>query len=210
MPKKCLVVSAPARICLFGEHQDYLQLPVIACAINLRMFVEGNRKNNSFFSVALPDIYRHISLNPNENLKYESKRDYLKSAINILKRKGLTFRNGYELTISSKIPINSGLSSSSAMIVSWLYFLLESQMPDSCNEKHISYSLEDLAEFAYEAEVAEFKEAGGKMDHYTLALGNTLFIEPREKVKVERLQDLEGFVIGDSLEEKKTIDVLKN
>ena len=78
MPKKCLVFSAPARICLFGEHQDYLQLPVIACAINLRMFVEGNRKNNSFFSVALPDIYRHISLNPNENLKYESKRDYLK------------------------------------------------------------------------------------------------------------------------------------
>ncbi len=30
---KHIRVTAPGRICLFGEHQDFLGLPVIACAI---------------------------------------------------------------------------------------------------------------------------------------------------------------------------------
>jgi len=32
---KHIRVTAPGRICLFGEHQDFLGLPVIACAIEL-------------------------------------------------------------------------------------------------------------------------------------------------------------------------------
>ncbi|MFC1564948.1 galactokinase family protein, partial [candidate division KSB1 bacterium] len=39
-----LIVSAPGRICLFGEHQDYLGLPVIAAAIGLRISVSGERR----------------------------------------------------------------------------------------------------------------------------------------------------------------------
>ncbi|MHA1586217.1 MAG: galactokinase family protein, partial [Candidatus Heimdallarchaeota archaeon] len=35
MAKK-LSYSAPGRVCLFGEHQDYLKLTVIPAAINLR------------------------------------------------------------------------------------------------------------------------------------------------------------------------------
>ncbi|MHA2203829.1 MAG: galactokinase family protein, partial [Candidatus Hodarchaeales archaeon] len=30
-------ISSPGRICLFGEHQDYLGLPVIPMAINKRL-----------------------------------------------------------------------------------------------------------------------------------------------------------------------------
>ena len=33
-----VMYKAPGRICLFGDHQDYLGLPIIACAIN--RFVE--------------------------------------------------------------------------------------------------------------------------------------------------------------------------
>ena len=35
-------VTAPGRICLFGEHQDFLGLPVIACAIDLAMEIVVN------------------------------------------------------------------------------------------------------------------------------------------------------------------------
>ena len=35
-------VTAPGRICLFGEHQDFLGLPVIACAIDLTMKIVVN------------------------------------------------------------------------------------------------------------------------------------------------------------------------
>ena len=30
-----ILVSTPSRLCLFGEHQDYLGLEVVALAINL-------------------------------------------------------------------------------------------------------------------------------------------------------------------------------
>ncbi len=35
-------VTAPGRICLFGEHQDFLGLPIIACAIDLAIEIIGN------------------------------------------------------------------------------------------------------------------------------------------------------------------------
>ena len=33
--------QAPGRICLFGDHQDYLQLPIIACAVDRRLYVKA-------------------------------------------------------------------------------------------------------------------------------------------------------------------------
>ena len=49
MPQK-LEIYAPARICLFGEHQDYLGLPVIASAINLKLKITGKKRNDNFRS----------------------------------------------------------------------------------------------------------------------------------------------------------------
>jgi galactokinase len=34
---KQILVSTPGRICLFGEHQDYLGLPIIAAGISRRV-----------------------------------------------------------------------------------------------------------------------------------------------------------------------------
>jgi len=34
-------INTPGRICFFGEHQDYLGLPVIAMAISLRANLTG-------------------------------------------------------------------------------------------------------------------------------------------------------------------------
>ncbi|MBT7422666.1 MAG: galactokinase family protein, partial [Candidatus Marinimicrobia bacterium] len=39
-------VTTPGRICLFGEHQDYLGLPVIAMAISLRISITGKQRND--------------------------------------------------------------------------------------------------------------------------------------------------------------------
>ena len=49
-----LTVKASGRICLFGDHQDYLELPIIACAINrsIRLEAKPNGKqeiNIDFF-----------------------------------------------------------------------------------------------------------------------------------------------------------------
>ena len=39
-------VEAPARICFFGDHQDYLNLPVIAGTINRFIHIEGKKIND--------------------------------------------------------------------------------------------------------------------------------------------------------------------
>ncbi|MFQ6083830.1 MAG: mevalonate kinase [Candidatus Aminicenantia bacterium] len=198
-----LKISAPGRICLFGEHQDYFGLPIIAAAINLRISISGKKRKDKFFKIEMPDIQEKDTFLIGKELAYLKERDYLRSALNVLQRKGVNFKNGWGCLIKGNIPINSGTSSSSALVVAWIKFLL--------NTANYSWAKDPskIAELAYLAEVAEFKEPGGKMDHYTSALGGILYIQFNEKIKVESLRNPLGkFVLGDSLEKKDTKGIL--
>ena len=174
-------MSAPGRINLFGEHQDYLNLPVITAAINLRIEIEGIKRNDKKFNFNLPDLNRTDSFSFDGAIKYIKERDYLRSAFNVLVRQGVKIPSGYDCTIHSKIPINSGTSSSSAMIVAWVKFLLT-----IAEDKRADNPME-IAKLAHQAEVLEFNEPGGMMDHYATSLGGVLFIEFKDPVKVEKL-----------------------
>ncbi len=201
------VASAPGRICLFGEHQDFLGLPVVSMAMNLRFTITGRRIKDPVFKIHMPDINNHDELDITvETLPYRHNRDYLRSAVNILRRElGMDFPSGYEFVFRSQIPINSGCGSSSVMVVTWLRTLIA--IGDGGGEiDPIS-----LAELAYRTEVAEFGEAGGKMDHYTAALGGLLYLDfSRTPAEVRRLDvEIDGFVLGDSLQPKATVEVLR-
>lgn len=204
MPETTLRVSSPGRICLFGEHQDYLDLEVIAAAISLRFFVEGRARPDRRFIIHLPDTGEEDSFIPEAELPYLKERDYLRSAINILLRLGCHFPAGWEITMHGEIPINAGTSSSSAMVVAWIKFLLEAG-----GSRDIAPEPEDIADLAHRAEVLEFREPGGKMDHYTSALGGTVWIKFAGGLQVTRLPSPPGtFVLGDSLEKKDTTGTL--
>ena len=202
-PVKSLRVSAPGRVCLFGEHQDYLGLPVIPCAISLRISIEGSRRNDAFISLNLPDIKAHERFSIEESHSYIRERDYYRSTINVLKRKGFTFSAGFDCEVRSTIPINAGTSSSSALVVAWVNFL--AQMSDRGSRP----SPAEIARYAHEAEVLEFKEPGGMMDQYATAFGGILALDFYPEVKVETIEaDLKSFVLGDSGEPKDTKYVL--
>ena len=49
-------IKTPGRICLFGEHQDYLGLPVIAMAISKFSSLSGVARNDAKIVVRKPDI----------------------------------------------------------------------------------------------------------------------------------------------------------
>jgi galactokinase len=49
--KKKVFVSTPSRICLFGEHQDYLGLEVIASAINLRFYASASSRDDKIIRI---------------------------------------------------------------------------------------------------------------------------------------------------------------
>src|SRR2546425_156538 len=198
-----LKVSTPGRVCLFGEHQDYLELPVISCAISLRVSIEAlPRPDPSILIHALP-VGREWTIQLHAPLKYEEERDYFRSGLKVLRDTGLTFSRGFECTINGSIPIRAGASSSSAMIVSWINLL--ARMSDQQKE----LSPEECAIFAHAAEVLEFDGAGGRMDQYATALGGVLFQSYHPAVSIETLTPkLATFVLGDSGEPKDTQKIL--
>ena len=160
-----LAISTPGRICLFGEHQDYLYLPVIPAAISLRIRIEGRRRSDSLVRLSLPDINSEESFRLDENLQYNKKRDYFKSVVNVLHRRGFEFLCGFDCEVRSRIPIQAGTSSSSALNVGWTHFLTR------MSEHAVTLTPEVIARYAHEAEVIEFNEPGGMMDHLSTAFG---------------------------------------
>lgn len=198
-----LRVTSPGRICLFGEHQDYLSLPVIACAISLRVSIEGSRRDDRQVSLNLPDIGKNIGFSLAGELTYLEDRDYFRSAVNVLLRDGFSFSNGFDCTVHGNIPISAGTSSSSALTAAWVKFLVH--MSDGAR----ALPAEALAEYVYRAEVLEFSEPGGMMDQYATALGGVVLIESHPQIRVSRLPVKMGsIVLGDSLEPKDTMSIL--
>lgn len=201
--------SAPGRICLFGEHQDYLHLPVITAAIDLRITISGRQRNDRLFNIDLPDINGREQFNipaEGEELSYVKERDYFRSVFNVLRRHGARFSKGWECTVKGNIPINSGTSSSSALCVAWSRFLTKASSVQKQEFSNPAF----IGRTAYLAEVEEFGEPGGMMDHYACALGGILYQDFNEPLLLKELPlNLGAFVLGDSLKPKDTMGILK-
>jgi len=198
-----LNVSSPGRICLFGEHQDYLNLPIIAAAISKRFFVEGTKRKDKQINVSLPDLNSSESFELSENIPYTVERDYLRSCVNVLIREGFTFSKGFDVTMQGNIPINAGTSSSSAMIIAWINFL--TQMSDQKK----TLDTKEIARLGYKAEVLEFGEPGGMMDHYSTSVGGVICLETFPEINLENINPkLGSFVLGNSQEPKDTKFIL--
>lgn len=192
--------KAPGRICLFGEHQDYIGFPIIAAAINLHISIEGAVSPGSHIDIFLPDIKERENFD-SENFTYQKKRDYLKGAVSVLKKKNLFCQREIHAILRGTIPIQAGVSSSSALAVAWTGFLLQAgDVPEApLND------LQRIADLAYFAEVEEFGESGGRMDHYASALGGIIFVEFHPEPKIQPLpMGISEFVLGDSRQPKPT------
>lgn len=198
-----LKVSAPGRICLLGEHQDYFSLPIIAAAINLRISVRGKKRKDKLFKIDLPDIEKKEEFLPEKEIPYTKERDYLKSSVNNLLRRGIKWSHGWDCLIKSSIPLNSGTASSSALVVAWIKFLLE-----AAQDKRAS-SPETIAELAFLSEVSEFREPGGRMDHYSSSLGKLIGIHFGNPLKIKKFKNpLQKFILAESGQKKDTTGVL--
>jgi galactokinase len=198
---KRIRVSAPGRLCLFGEHQDFLGLSVIALALDLDITIEARPGNGALLSVNLPDLGERDEFSALTAREFRHNRDYLPSVVRVLRREGYELP-GLSATVRGTIPINSGTASSSALVVAWTALLMAAASgapPDPAT----------VACLAHRAEVVEFHEPGGMMDHYTSALGGLLHIDCAEPITVERLAaTLDGFVLGDTLVRKQTTATL--
>lgn len=202
-PPDTLVASAPGRVCLFGEHQDYLGLPVVPCAISLRITLTATPRTDREIRIELPDIQSRESFSAAGPVGYTKPRDYFRSGVNVLLRAGFTFPHGCDCLVRGHIPVNTGTASSSALVVAWIALLAR------LSDRQKLLSPEECARYAHAAEVLEFGEPGGMMDHYAAAFGGILAIDFLPALTVSPQQaDLGTFVLGDSGEPKDTTGIL--
>lgn len=202
--KNKIIAKAPARICLFGDHQDYLGLPVIACAINKYMTIDGEFNSDFLLHFNLNDLKKIISININEDLKVIKKGDHIRAVIKTLRAFGCYINLGMDINIHSDIYINAGISSSSALTVCLVNFFIKAFGINRTVNNEL------IAEIAYKSEVIEQGGSGGKMDQYSIALGNTIFLETGSRFSYKVIDiGFDSFIIANSGIEKNTDGVLK-
>lgn len=190
------LVKSPGRVFLFGEHSDYLGLEVISAALNYTVDISVTTRDDNKFLIEYLDLAEKDSFIIDENISYRHSRDYLRSAFNVLNKRNIAPKKGANIKVSGTIPIAAGLSSSSALSVASI--LTFSKLAG------VNLSKEEIANLAFEAEVLEFGESGGMMDHMSSVFGKIIHVDFGEEVKITKLPaELTGLVIGDSLDKKQ-------
>lgn len=194
---------APGRTCLFGDHQDYLGLPVIACAINRNIKLTAKQNNTDTFVINMIDIDEVRVIDINATFEELESRDYFASSLRVLRRYGCIPTVGYDITITGDIPINSGTSSSSALLMAWIRFLIDAF---GVNQE---VTPELLSKLGYESEVLEHGEPGGMMDHFSIGVGNIVHINTKMPFSFNVIgTELKGLITGVSGVPKETIGLI--
>jgi len=187
-----------------GEHQDYLGLPVMAAAIPLRCRMVVSPSTDGKWRLETPGLRFAWSSDESWSAPHDGEwnvRDFLHAGLAHAEVQGWEVHAGGHVLCHVDIPLQSGCSSSTAMVVAWVNALAYAS---GCTLNPM-----ELARHAHEVEVGRFGAPGGFMDHVAIACGGVLRIHPGWHV-----ESLEGghqgaWVLVDSGEPKNTFGHLQ-
>ncbi|HAI42292.1 MULTISPECIES: galactokinase [unclassified Maribacter] len=171
--KNPILIKAPGRINLIGEHTDYNQGLVLPASIEKGIYfaVSGNKENNIQIESFLTQPEKIVFQLNGEHKVFESFwGNYFKAIIEILIARDYPLK-GMNCVFGGDIPIGSGLSSSAALCCGFIYAITQ------VSEKEISR--EDIALIAQEAE-HKIGLNCGLMDQYAVLFGkkgNAFFLD---------------------------------
>ena len=199
-------ISSPGRVCLFGEHQDYLGLPVVPMAINKRLTLHYELQERPRCVQMQSNQMEH-----SEELLYTHPPQLTSSSYDYQKAVFLYFWQELNrilpssISINSDIPIRSGLSSSAALLTA-MVFLISNVLLER------NFNAETIAEIAYLCEHDILNISCGRMDQYTCSLGRIFHMSSQGKPDITPLCNLKEayFIIGNSGVERKADIPLKN
>ncbi len=202
-PYNSISIRAPGRICLFGEHSDYLGLDVLTASIDFEIGMVARPRDDDIICVSYSDLNTEDQFPIDTLLAHRHERDYLRSAFNVIRDNGIIPEHGWDIEVSGSIPISGGLSSSSALAVASI--MLAAYVGGK------TLRPVEVVRFAYEAEVERFGESGGMMDHYASAFGGVIHVSMGSDQKITKLPaEINGCIIGDSrLKKRDTVGDLK-
>lgn len=158
-----MLVSAPGRVNLIGEHLDYNGGPVLPLAIERRTVVAAGHAEGWRVVSAIDGTVHALDPGADHGDRWTG---YVAGVIRVLRRLGACPRGG-ALAIASDVPVGAGLSSSAALTVAAaraLTGLAGRRVPR-----------ERLVEVAYRAEHDEVGVRCGRMDQTIAALARPGF-----------------------------------
>lgn len=184
-----LMVSAPGRVNLIGEHTDYNDGFVLPMAIDRKIGIGGALRDD--------DQVRLYSLNFQEmaafaltSLKKEGTwADYVKGVIAELLQAGHQLK-GFQAAIYGNVPLGGGLSSSAAMEVAAAFFLAQLHQ--------LRIAPEEMAKLCQRAENRFVGMNCGIMDQFISRLGrqgSALYLDCRDLSYQQIPFEIEGYVV---------------
>jgi galactokinase len=115
-----ILVQAPGRVNLIGEHTDYNDGLVLPCAIDYRTVIAARRRPDRMVRVVAADYDDAVdaySLDlPIARLEAPMWANYVRGVVDELRRRGLPVP-GMDMAIAGDVPQGAGLSSSASLSV---------------------------------------------------------------------------------------------
>jgi len=185
-----LVVSAPGRVNLIGEHTDYNDGFVLPMAIDRKIGIGGSLRDDE--EVCLYSLnFQEMARFPITSLKKEDKwTDYVQGVINEFLKAGEQVK-GFNAVLYGNVPLASGLSSSAAIEVATAFFL--------AHLNDISMSPEEIAKLCQRAENQFVGMNCGIMDQFISRLGqegHALYLDCRDLGYQLVPFDIDGYVVA--------------
>jgi galactokinase len=157
-----LGVRAPGRVNLIGEHTDYNGGLVLPCAIDRDTVVLAARREDRQLRAFSVDLDRSAAFDASAPERRGDWLDYVMAPVFALVERGLSVA-GLDLGIASRVPLESGLSSSAALGVAVSSAIDRAQ--------GLGLDSREIATVAHRGE-SEFLGVGcGIMDQFASALG---------------------------------------
>lgn len=120
-----IVVAAPGRVNLIGEHTDYNEGFVLPGAVDKRMYVAIAAVSEPAITIYANQFRESFTFNPEENLQPVSGwMNYLLGVTHHIKAAGKTV-GGAQVLIDGDIPVGAGMSSSAALCSAYGFALNE-------------------------------------------------------------------------------------
>jgi len=195
---RMVTVSAPGKVILFGEHAVVYGEPSLAGAIDKRIYVNLETRDDSNISINSNVAPYRISFSI-DNLGSVEGFTHVRKAIELaFEQSGK--KSGLDIEISSEIPVASGLGSSASVSIATILAIHE-----AVGSK---ISKNELAKLGHKVEFG-VQGAASPTDTAITTFGGALFVEP-DKEGYQRIDASLPLVVGCTGIERSTKALVEN